>query len=645
MTLCDCNGRRIPDRWKVTFSGVTNGSCMDCESMNGDYFIDRVGSSCTRYRLDIMDHVCGITWIEVHLTDQGDGLFKLEVLVELIGTYEIEHVPDLLAGPIVAELDSGTPLCNFPPTLTITALGPSNMGELVTATCIAPFHLLLMPPFEGIPDPANVCPGFSVPTPRNPNGTPGMPPGMGNPKPPGTSPPRIPGMGDPMPPGASTEAEGYSFCVDPKAQSNPPGRTFCPSCPSCQSSNPSDGPEIELPAGDTPPAECTLEQASNAIPQMVAAPAPVDLSTGAVQYQLAPPQRGALDPDPVFTFNSRYASVTENGRGVTGSYNSRLTEMDASTVELISASGDSMRYTNKDVSGKYIAPTGGGALVKHVDNTWTETKLNRNAIHYGTDGKVDYVASPTGTRWTVSYDGGGKIENIQNPVGALTTFGYDGNDKLQSVTDGGGRVTTFTVDGSDNLTSITTPEGCITEMAYDVSNRLRTYVDPLGNRTTYSYNGDGLVSTVELPTGDRTTISWLDWSTTAVKDARGNTQTLTYNAARNITRIENPFGQRTTLTWNLDQLTSFQDATNNVTALSYQRLSDRVEHLVSVTNPSSKSFAYAYDASNRVETLINPLGVRTTFVWNGDSQRSATVDPLGFPNHVFVQRRRPGRKV
>ena len=61
--LCDCNGLRIPTKWKVTIAGTTNGvGCSACASLDGDYYPERVGTNCTLYEVSA-GGTCNLTLV------------------------------------------------------------------------------------------------------------------------------------------------------------------------------------------------------------------------------------------------------------------------------------------------------------------------------------------------------------------------------------------------------------------------------------------------------------------------------------------------------------------------------------------------------------------------------------------------------
>ena len=126
MALCDCNGRRIPTKWKVSISGISNGICPDCAAVNGDYYPERDGSSCTSFLVSVsIPGPCGQTQVSVTLTD-SNGVYSITVNMSTYdnASYQISNVKDLLSGPLTLNKIGTQSACSWPSSITLTAIGP-----------------------------------------------------------------------------------------------------------------------------------------------------------------------------------------------------------------------------------------------------------------------------------------------------------------------------------------------------------------------------------------------------------------------------------------------------------------------------------------------------------------------------------------
>lgn len=55
---CGCGPDGVPTRWRVTISGVTNGTCLTCSGYNGTYVVPTGGGSCA-WQLDVGEKCAG----------------------------------------------------------------------------------------------------------------------------------------------------------------------------------------------------------------------------------------------------------------------------------------------------------------------------------------------------------------------------------------------------------------------------------------------------------------------------------------------------------------------------------------------------------------------------------------------------------
>jgi len=268
-----------------------------------------------------------------------------------------------------------------------------------------------------------------------------------------------------------------------------------------------------------------------------AGPSRLNLANGNVVLQLANVTGGPFSPFPILSYNSKSGVVGDYGVGWVGSFNRKITEIDASQVDLTDGAGAVLRYTSKDANGKYLAPgEAENALVKNGDDTWTETRPDSFKFQYSTAGVLDTMENAASAFWTLTHDGGGRLTRIEDPVGDLTTLSYDASNKLEKIIDTASRVTTFTVDGNGDLTKRTCPELCQSEMTYDAQHRMLTHEDGEGNRVTFGYDFSDRVASYDSATGSRTTISY-SGSVTQVEDPAGNLSTLQFDGSDQLTKV------------------------------------------------------------------------------------------------------------
>jgi YD repeat-containing protein len=152
----------------------------------------------------------------------------------------------------------------------------------------------------------------------------------------------------------------------------------------------------------------------------------VNFGPGNLMLKIGQVSGGAFSPVPQAAYNAAAANSSNLGYGWSGLFIQQIATVDASTVNVTKGSGTVLRYTNKDVNGKYLAPGGAqNSLVKNGDGTWTETQPDGFQLVYDSTGKLSRMVNPAGARFSHSYDGSGKLTNITDPAGGRTTFAYD----------------------------------------------------------------------------------------------------------------------------------------------------------------------------------------------------------------------------
>ena len=315
--------------------------------------------------------------------------------------------------------------------------------------------------------------------------------------------------------------------------------------------------------------------------------AQIDPSVGKLVLTLAPPPTGGFTIPPALTYNSNLSSTTsEFGHGWTSTFRrSVATSGFGSQILITVTTGDGSRY-------EYLIPGAGGGvgyatprdgavnsmLLTAAPQTFTETQPDGLQFRYGSNGALQSIRNPAGSRWTLSHDTGGRIRRVTDPFGCATSYAYDGSSKLRRIQDVGGRISSVTIDAGGNLVRFVGPSSEHTTITYDGAHRPQTWIDPRGQRTSYAFDGSGQIAAVTLPQGQRTTLAYPAFGTTVLTNPLSRRLTLTFNGDGTIHSLRNPAGVATTYAWDVHgRLSGYGDGRGYRTSFTYTTLAKGFE--------------------------------------------------------------------
>jgi len=206
---------------------------------------------------------------------------------------------------------------------------------------------------------------------------------------------------------------------------------------------------------------------------------------------------------------------------------------------------------------------------------WQKDQLNRQTTFtYGTNQTT--IADPKGNQQVDYYSQGLRTAvtaGYGTAQAATWQYFYDPNTLAPTgVTDPNGQQTSYTVDAAGNPLTVTDPLGRQTTNTYNSFNQVLTSQDPNGVTTTYVYNSNGNLTSSARPLS-----------------GTSQTQTTTY---------------------------TYADASHP-------------GDITSMIDPDSKTWTYGYDTYGDRASVSDPLGDKTTSVFNGDGWMTSSVSPKG----------------
>ena len=302
--------------------------------------------------------------------------------------------------------------------------------------------------------------------------------------------------------------------------------------------------------------------------------------TGNLSLPVQTPAGSPASPVIDLTYNStpRLNQDSANGMGYgIGSINDqRVEEVTATSARVYHCDGSSWMFVCFDSTTGVYRAVGNNPNTLKKEASWLEGDPEGNQFHYNDNGYLDWVADPDGNRWTLIRDANDGLQYIIDPNTARTTFAYDGSGNIQRIQDSYGRITSLTVDQHGNLTRFTSPELCVTDLIYGSG-----------------YDNAHLLMASVAPDGSRTSYSYdgNDWLS-GIHYPNGGRYTYNY-LSWGETRVTDPEGRITTLMYNLRR---------NVTG---------------VIDPLGNRTTFLWNNDRKVGE-ISPTGVRTTFIYNSD---------------------------
>ena len=335
---------------------------------------------------------------------------------------------------------------------------------------------------------------------------------------------------------------------------------------------------------------------------------------------------------------------------------------------LWTSSGNLRSVTRPDGSMESWDRNESGALVQHTDALQRSTSFLRDAFNrvtrigypdgsaeefdYNHFGQVVFHRNQRGSVETREYDLRGLLLKVCDAAGQCTQFGYDAADRLSSVTDAAGRVTRMEYNERGLMVKKTNPDGSARLMAfsnegdlvqeqdemgqvwgyqYDVFRRMVSMVDPLGNTIRKKYHPDcPELHPLEVISAGNAVAKYdydLAWNLIASRMSSVGDEgvsRLRYDKVDRLVSTTDPLGY--TLVYNydmLDRCVKVQDAGGVCSASKY----DEVGNLLWTQRRGGARTSFEYDSMNRLVCSINPNGQAVRFEYDQGGNRISMFDP------------------
>ncbi|HEX3150377.1 MAG TPA: RHS repeat-associated core domain-containing protein [Gemmataceae bacterium] len=393
--------------------------------------------------------------------------------------------------------------------------------------------------------------------------------------------------------------------------------------------------------------------------QLADAPQPSPVFTSAIDASF--PSAGlslVFQRDFLETVHGRYR-VGRLGRGWVDNWDISISEFNQNEIihvgdtdfEFIPAGNNTFKTSDGDR----------GLLVQQGSQfIWTDD--NGQITAFRSDGQLDYLEAPNGTRITAGYDVQNHLISLTHSDGRALTFTWNKTGQFASVTDSVGRATKLTFGGGllksatdasgttkyaylggspgqkYAMASITLPGNVKTTFTYDKLGRLIGRKVGKLQSATYTYFPGGGSKMADAFGASTTILTDIDGQVAAIRDGAGGGIQIRYHNQLPV-RFEMSTGQILTYTRDSDErITAITDPLGKVIRYGYldgsdipisstdangyttSMVLDPSSNPLAITNPASATSTFVYDPTGKLVNTTNRRGKPVSFLRNQDGQ-------------------------
>jgi RHS repeat-associated protein len=181
---------------------------------------------------------------------------------------------------------------------------------------------------------------------------------------------------------------------------------------------------------------------------------------------------------------------------------------------------------------------------------------------------------------------------------------------------------------SDNSVLITEGDGSAVYFKQVVTFGTGSWPSPAGEFSTLTFSGSNYIRT--YPDSTKVTFNSSGYMT-SVTDRWGNSTSITYDGSNRIWKITDPISNVITLAYGTYGLASITDPFSRVTNDSVTS----ARTMIWFKDPGGGSTQFGYDGSSRLQTVTNRKGAVTTFGYDSQSGRLASITAPAVPIYTL----------
>ena len=242
------------------------------------------------------------------------------------------------------------------------------------------------------------------------------------------------------------------------------------------------------------------------------------------------------------------------------------------------------------------------------------------------------------TKFTyVNYGGGQYLQTMTDPNNGVTTNTYDPTSHMITSQQGPITTRTTTFSYSGGITTVTDPKGNVTQEEYLNGILLSRTLGPVNAPVatwTYAFDPAALGVTAAVGPNGKTVTNVRDSNVNVLgeTDGLGRTTSYAYNSFGETLTSQDPSLVTTTNTYNAsgDLATTSRPlvGTQQIQTVTYNHAdSSHPGDVTSMVDADNFTWTYTYDSNGYRNSVTDPLGNKTTYVFNADGWMTSSIAP------------------